>query len=181
MCGQRAVLSTMDITTEGFGFMLCFGDLVWVPFTYSLQARFLSFFPVALSEAALAAIVVVYVVGFAIFRLSNLEKDRFRRDPTAPAVQHLRTIPTPTGSRLLVSGWWGVARHINYLGDWLLFLASCLACGTGQAIPYFYVVYFGILLIHRERRDDAKCSRKYGPAWATYTALVPSRIIPYVY
>lgn len=30
-----------DITTDGFGFMLAFGDLAWVPFTYSLQARVL--------------------------------------------------------------------------------------------------------------------------------------------
>ena len=31
----------MDIATEGFGFMLSFGNLAWVPFTYSLQARYL--------------------------------------------------------------------------------------------------------------------------------------------
>ena len=31
----------MDITTDGFGYMLAFGDLSWVPFTYSLQARIL--------------------------------------------------------------------------------------------------------------------------------------------
>eukprot|EP00631_Chrysoreinhardia_giraudii_P000668 CAMPEP_0197415852 /NCGR_PEP_ID=MMETSP1170-20131217/2286_1 /TAXON_ID=54406 /ORGANISM="Sarcinochrysis sp, Strain CCMP770" /LENGTH=52 /DNA_ID=CAMNT_0042942695 /DNA_START=1 /DNA_END=155 /DNA_ORIENTATION=+ len=31
----------MDITTDGFGVMLAFGDLAWVPFTYCLQARFL--------------------------------------------------------------------------------------------------------------------------------------------
>ena len=31
----------MDITTDGFGFMLAFGDLVWVPFTYSLQCRYI--------------------------------------------------------------------------------------------------------------------------------------------
>ena len=36
---EAAVLTTMDITTDGFGFMLAFGDLCWVPFTYSLQAR----------------------------------------------------------------------------------------------------------------------------------------------
>ena len=35
---ESAILSTMDITTEGFGFMLAMGDLGWVPFTYSLQA-----------------------------------------------------------------------------------------------------------------------------------------------
>lgn len=36
---EKAILTTMDITTDGFGFMLCFGDLSWVPFVYSLQAR----------------------------------------------------------------------------------------------------------------------------------------------
>lgn len=35
---EKAVLTTMDITTDGFGFMLAFGDLCWVPFTYTLQA-----------------------------------------------------------------------------------------------------------------------------------------------
>merc|ERR1712087_929797 len=30
---EPAILTTMDITTDGFGFMLAFGDLVWVPFT----------------------------------------------------------------------------------------------------------------------------------------------------
>jgi len=34
------VLTTMDIVHDGFGLMLAFGDLVWVPFLYSLQARF---------------------------------------------------------------------------------------------------------------------------------------------
>jgi delta14-sterol reductase/lamin-B receptor len=33
---ERAILTTMDVTTDGFGFMLAFGDLAWVPFTYSL-------------------------------------------------------------------------------------------------------------------------------------------------
>jgi delta14-sterol reductase len=36
---EKAILTTMDITTDGFGFMLAFGDLAWVPFIYSLQAR----------------------------------------------------------------------------------------------------------------------------------------------
>jgi hypothetical protein len=38
---EKSILSTMDITTDGFGFMLAFGDLAWVPFIYSLQARYL--------------------------------------------------------------------------------------------------------------------------------------------
>ena len=39
---EPSILTTMDITTDGFGFMLAFGDLAWVPFTYSLQARYLA-------------------------------------------------------------------------------------------------------------------------------------------
>lgn len=38
---QEALLTTMDITHDGFGFMLAFGDLVWVPFIYSFQAFYL--------------------------------------------------------------------------------------------------------------------------------------------
>jgi len=37
---QAAVLTTMDIVHDGFGLMLALGDLAWVPFLYSLQARF---------------------------------------------------------------------------------------------------------------------------------------------
>ena len=42
---EEAILTTMDITTDGLGFMLTFGDLVWVPFTYCLQARYLADHP----------------------------------------------------------------------------------------------------------------------------------------
>ena len=39
---EEGSLTMLDITTDGFGFMLSFGDLAWLPWTYSLQARFLS-------------------------------------------------------------------------------------------------------------------------------------------
>ena len=38
---EPAILTTMDITTDGFGFMLAFGDLEWVPFTYTTQVLLL--------------------------------------------------------------------------------------------------------------------------------------------
>jgi hypothetical protein len=46
---QGAILSTPDINYEGFGFMLAFGDLVWVPFIFSIQARFLAQHPYVMS------------------------------------------------------------------------------------------------------------------------------------
>ena len=39
---ERAILTTMDIINDGFGYMLAFGDVCWVPFTYSLRYILLS-------------------------------------------------------------------------------------------------------------------------------------------
>lgn len=41
----------------------------------------------------------------------------------------LETISTATGRQLLVSGWWGMVRHPNYLGDLIMALAWSLPCG----------------------------------------------------
>merc|ERR1719285_639190 len=68
---ERAILSTMDITTDGFGWMLAFGDIAWVPFTYSLQARYLVDHDPGLSPAMLALIGCCGVGSYAIFRLST--------------------------------------------------------------------------------------------------------------
>lgn len=59
-------------------------------------------------------------LGYLVFRGANSQKDLFRRDPGHPRVAGLRTLPTERGTRLIISGWWGIARHINYTGDWLM-------------------------------------------------------------
>jgi delta14-sterol reductase len=178
---EASILSTVDIVTDGFGWMLSFGDLVWVPFVFSLQARYLAFHPLHMSPLHVAAVAAVAVTGSYIFRSSNSQKDTFRRNPEDPAVRHLQYISTKRGTRLLADGWWGVARHVNYLGDWLLGLSWCLTTGANSLFTYVYVIYFAVLLIHRERRDDAECLAKYGDDWREYRRRVPFRIIPYVY
>uniref|UniRef100_A0AAX7TUB0 Delta(14)-sterol reductase TM7SF2 n=1 Tax=Astatotilapia calliptera TaxID=8154 RepID=A0AAX7TUB0_ASTCA len=178
---EEAVLTTMDIVHDGFGFMLVFGDLAWVPFTYGLQAAFLVVHPQTLSSLKAAAIIALNGIGYYIFRQSNSQKNQFRRDPTHPSVTRLETIATATGKRLLVSGWWGLVRHPNYLGDLLMALAWSLPCGFSYLLPYFYVIYFTVLLIHREARDERQCRAKYGLAWDTYCRRVPYRIFPYIY
>ena len=42
------------------------------------------------------------------------------------------TILTPTGKRLLASGWWGLVRHPNYLGDISMAFAWTFPCGKSQ-------------------------------------------------
>ncbi|CAG8951137.1 hypothetical protein HYFRA_00006535 [Hymenoscyphus fraxineus] len=220
---ENAILTTMDITTDGFGFMLAFGDLVWLPYIYSTQTRYLSVYPLSLGLVGLVPIFAIVGTGYYIFRSANNEKNRFRTNPNDPRVAHLKYIETASGSKLLVSGWWGTARHINYFGDWIQAFAYCMptglagyivqhssiapgsgksladgsfvytgpstytevfqgaAKGWGMIFTYFYLIYFAILLVHRERRDEEKCIRKYGEDWKKYTKAVPYRIIPYVY
>lgn len=59
----------------------------------------------------------------------------------------LETIATATGKRLLVSGWWGLVRHPNYLGDLLMALAWSLPCGKSASKPtpffFFVCIYSG--------------------------------------
>ncbi|CEI90830.1 hypothetical protein RMCBS344292_05140 [Rhizopus microsporus] len=172
---EEAVLTTMDITTDGFGFMLAFGLYTWVPFTYTLQARYLVDFPRTVSWFEFGAILTLNFLGYYIFRGANSQKNEFRAYPNSPSSKKLKYIETKTGSRLIISGWWGMSRHINYLGDWLMALSWSLPCGFGSVIPYFYPIYFAILLLHRERRDDHKCRTKYGADWEKYCKINHSR------
>ena len=178
---EKAILTTMDIVHDGFGFMLAFGDLAWVPFTYTLQARYLVDYPKQLPNYFAAAVLVLQTVGYLAFRGANSQKDKFRRDPNSPRVKHIKYINTKRGTKLMVSGWWGIARHINYTADWMMGLSWCLCCGVDHIVPYFYAIYFGILLLHRDLRDGEACEKKYGADWEKYCKIVKYRLIPWVY
>lgn len=206
---EPGILTMMDIIMDGFGYMLSFGDLVWVPFLYNFQTRYLAVYPLELGLKGLALCLAVTASGHYIFRGANNQKNAFRTNANDDSVKHLKYIQTASGSKLITSGWWGYSRHINYLGDWVMSWAYCLPTGIagyaiienmtstgdfsrqvvqtpetrgwGMIFTYFYMLYFGILLIHRERRDEEKCRKKYGADWDRYTSMVRSRIVPGIY
>jgi protein-S-isoprenylcysteine O-methyltransferase Ste14 len=180
---EALLLTTIDIQQERFGWMLVFGDLVLVPMTYCLQAFYLIDHFRHASPLWVAAVVVFNLVGYAIFVGANRQKDRFRRDPDHCMIwgQPAEYMDTQRGNRLLTSGFWGLARHMNYLGDWMIALSWGLLTGFGSVIPYFYPLWFGFLLLTRERRDDRWCAQKYGEDWKRYRERVKWRIIPGVY
>jgi hypothetical protein len=180
---ESAILSTMDIRHERFGYMLAFGDLVWVPMTYSLQAHYLIHHVDDLPLVAAVAIAALNLVGYAIFRTVNLQKHRFRADPDGARIwgRPAEYLETQAGSKLLVSGFWGWSRHFNYVGDILMAVSWSLPCLFDSLVPWFYPIYFTILLLHRERRDHRLCSAKYGADWDRYCKKVPYRIVPGIY
>lgn len=174
---EEGCLTMMDITTDGFGFMLSFGDLALVPFSYSLQARYLAVEPVKLGEIYTTIVLLISFTGFYIFKASNIEKSKFRQG----RLNNLKSIQTTRSTKLLCDGWWKLSQHINYFGDWLHALSWCLATGFKTPLTYYYVFYFASLLLHRQKRDEIKCREKYGEAWEEYEQQVPYKIIPYVY
>ena len=179
---ESNLLSMLDIIYENYGFMLCHAFLAWMPFNFTLQQQYLLEHPSSLPAWAAAAILVMNFTGYVIFRDANLQKQRFRRDPTQNVWgKPPKVLQTQRGTSLLISGWWGLARHTNYLGDLTMAASWCLACGFGSVVPYFYFLYFAPLLVNRERRDHKLCKDKYGADWDEYCKRVPYRMVPFVY
>lgn len=179
---EEAMLSTWDINYENYGLMLAFAFLVWMPFNFSLQAQYLVTQDPQIPWWGIGLLVVLNFSGYYIFRTANLQKHKFRTQPNVRIWGREPTfITTRRGTKLLTSGWWGVARHCNYLGDLMMAIAWCLPTGFSHIPPYFYFIYFAPLLIDRERRDHRVCKEKYGEDWDTYCEKVPYRILPGVY
>ncbi|CAJ0967396.1 unnamed protein product [Ranitomeya imitator] len=165
---QDGMLTSLDIAHDGFGFMLAFGNLVWVPFAYTLQAAYLVRHPVEISRIVLGAIVAMNTLGYVIFRNANKQKNAYRKNPQDPRLSlvlieyslstDLKSIPTSCGSKLLVSGWWGFVRHPNYVGDIIMAWAWCLPCGFNHVLPYFYGFFLTGLLLHRHSLNYKYCN-----------------------
>ena len=182
---------TIDISHDHFGFMLAWGDSTFLPAFYSLQSQYLARYPTHLSRGQALAILVIGLMGYAVFRSANFQRDQFRAKNGelnvwgSPAKYIRCTYQTSDGkehnSILLVSGWWGLCRHFNYLGDLILTFAMCAPCGFKHVLPWSYFFYMCILLHHRTKRDERRCRSKYGKKWEEYCAIVPYRLIPGIY
>ena len=82
-------------------------------------------------------------------------------------------------SRLLTSGFWGMARHMNYFAEQHIALSYVLPCGA--YITYMYFVFTFVFMVHRVFRDEEKCKAKYGQGYLEYCQKVPYRFLPYVF
>jgi delta14-sterol reductase len=176
---EVGVLSMWDVIAEEFGFMLVWGDLVLVPFFYCIGGWWLLDDPrPALVWPALVGLGTLFGVGLWIFRGANAQKDRFKRDPNALIWGR----PAQTlGGRLLVSGFWGIGRKLNYTGEIMVYTSIALCTGLQSVVPYLLPLWLCVLLPHRAWRDEKRCRAKYGELWDRYCARARFRMIPFVY
>lgn len=176
---EVGVLSMWDVIAEELGFMLVWGDLVLVPFFYCIGGWWLLDDPRgAIGPGALAGLVALFGLGLWIFRGANAQKDRFKRDRNAKIWGR----PAETlGGRLLVSGWWGIGRKINYTGEIMVYSSIALCTGLQSVVPFLLPLWLCVLLPHRAWRDEKRCRAKYGELWDQYCARARFRMIPFLY
>ena len=124
----------------------------------------------------------LFLGGWVLTRGANMQKYLFK---TAPGRRFLWIAPealTDGKQSLLANGFWGVSRHVNYLGEITQAVAIALAAGYyGVWAVWLYPAYYVALMITRQLDDDKVCRAKYGELWDRYTAKVRWRIVPRVY
>ena len=175
---EQGMVNTWDMVSERFGWMLIWGDYVLVPFFYCIVGWWLIDATTPLSPLAVAGVGVLFLLAFWLFRGANEQKHRFKRDPHVTIWG--RRAESLDG-RLLVSGFWGIGRHLNYTGEICIYLALALTAGLDSWVPFLLPAWLAGLLFHRSRRDERRCRAKYGDLWTRYTERVRFAMVPFVY
>jgi len=183
---------TYDIFRERTGFKMSWGSWFFYPFFYCI-----GIWPIVehfqqpnssnrpngddITTATAAACVGLFFVGWVLTRGANLQKFSWRhqKQKTFLGIQN-ETIPH---SQLLCSGFWGMARHVNYCGEIIQGLALALPgyLVSGSYVPFLYPLYYILLFVGRDIDDDKACREKYGKIWDHYVSVVPYRIVPGIY
>ena len=131
-----------------------------------------------MSVSTVVGISLLYGLGALISRGANMQKHRFKTNPQAIIWgKHAQAL----GGKLMISGWWGIGRKINYAGDIAVYLAISLTTGFHSIVPYLLPMFLFVLLAQRAERDERRCRDKYGELWSAYCARVPFRMVPFVY
>ncbi|XP_011686733.1 PREDICTED: delta(14)-sterol reductase [Wasmannia auropunctata] len=176
---EATVFTTFTVMYEGTGYMTCVSHLLY-PFLTTLTARFLFYQKIKLNYFAGLSI-LGFVIGYAIYLISNLRKNEFRKNPVSPRVPYSETIPTSRGKRLMFAGLWGYVRHPNYLGDILIQWSIASIGWAYDILPYYMAICCTLVLAYRAVRDNKRCQMRYGYAWEQYCSRVKYMILKPVF
>lgn len=177
---ETGYFNTIDIMHDMCGFYILWGCLVFLPVIYTITSAYIASSDLEdISKRDSFIIVALGILFIAMNYYVDFEKESFKKNPTA---EHINVISNVNGrlknSKLLIGGTWGIARHLNYTFEILSALMWSIPGGFSSPIPYIYVVYLTILLIHRTYRDEIRCSEKYNEYWELYKKIVPDLMIP---
>ena len=188
---EAGYMCTIDIMVDRAGYYICWGCLVFVPGLYASVSLYLVNQPVVLGLPLSLLIAALGVLSIYInydadrqklaVRNANGECLVWGRKPVIIRAKYKLESGESRESILLASGWWGLSRHFHYVAEILLAFFWSLPALFGCLMPYTYVIYLTVLLVHRSFRDERKCEEKYGRFWLQYREKVPFRILPYIF
>jgi len=180
---EEVHLYTYDLFAERVGFKLGWGCIAFYPYFYSIQLWSTVDLPGSNTPNYLLVLyALIFFSGWALSRGANLQKYFFKKDANRIFLGMKPEVITDGNKTLLVNGFWGLSRHINYLGEILMALGIILCVGQPSMIwPWLYPFYYVVLLFPRQIDDDKRCALKYGPLWNDYTKRVKYKIIPFIY
>jgi len=187
---ERWYLYTVDMQHDRLGFYLTFGAFSWMPVVYSAYGYYASHIPVNHSNFMLGIVISLYLFGYWMMRTSNNQKEKFRKDPELliwgkkpeyMVANYKTTDGVARQNKLLLSGFWGWARHFNYIGDFFMIFAISILCGFHSLGAHVYTFQLTGILTTRAVRDDSRCSLKYGEDWKRYQERNPYLLIPGVW
>jgi 7-dehydrocholesterol reductase len=188
---EHGYFNSIDIMHDRFGFYIYWGVTVWVPGLYTLAVTYLVKHPNNLSIGYASFCFFGGLLSLYLNYASDEQRLRFRetngnttiwgKKPEFIKAKYTTTDGVERESILLVSGFWGVSRHFNYIPELSLALCWSLPALFDHIIPYVYFVFLTILLVHRSKRDEERCQLKYGQYFTQYKKRVPYSLIPYIY
>lgn len=181
---ERVHLYTYDLIAERLGFKLVWGCLAWYPYFYAVGLWAVADMANPQSTSwFLVLSCLIFLAGWVLARGSNMQKFTFKLDPSKEFLGWMKPEQLSDGKQhLLSSGFWGVSRHVNYLGEILMAIGLTLVLGWPfEFAPWLYPLYYIALLVPRQIQDDKRCAQKYGELWQKYCERVPWRIVPRVY
>lgn len=180
---EHVHLYTYDIFAERVGFKLGWGCLAFYPYFYSISLWSTVDRPSPdMSIVQLVVPTVIFFAGWVMARGANMQKFYFKTRPEKSFLGIQPKVISDGNKTILASGFWGVSRHINYLGEICMALGIAAAVGHYDLIwPWLYPLYYVALLIPRQLDDDKRCLLKYGKLWEDYQKAVRYRIIPGIY
>lgn len=180
---EEVHLYTYDLFAENVGFKLGWGCILFYPYFYAIFLWSTVHLPDPHTPGWLLVIyALVFFSGWVLSRGANLEKYFFKKDPHRPFLGIVPETITDGKHTLLVNGFWGISRHVNYLGEILMGTGIILCTGYPAMFwPWLYPLYYVALLFTRQVDDNRRCALKYGALWETYVKKVPYKIIPFIY
>lgn len=149
---QPTLYALPVILTNTFGWLYC------LPFLWAADRA-------GPFDAFDAAAIGVYLVGSAFHIGGDYQKWRFKQNACSQG-------------KILDTGLWGLSRHPNYFGDFLIYLSFALfsASPWGLIAPLANAVQYFFDAIPK---SEAMSKERYGAAWEEYCNRAP-RFVPWL-